>query len=304
MKPFPVARDEICRRVDGVKNYSTDLHLDVSLPSIDRLSTEDRARWFAWQRVRSSHPARAQHRCAMVACLAGALFIGVGLAFRSGNSAVSYALMVTAAVTAAACLAATVLEGELARQPGYLRWSVRTRLDREVRQRVDLQPLRSSLDNERECGDTAYEARLVIVATEIANSIRYSPLWRSDYLDSEHCRYDLRGELAALSRHAVDLHHHRTSRDDRRRYGDELDHQPAWSTLIVRVTLLYLYQMQLDRLARQAGLVGRRAGSLTGDSSTSRKIVDELRWVITVLHETGMPTDQCCRTTGGPRYRT
>ena len=291
-EPFSVARVEICRRVHDVKNHSTDLHVDVFLSSTDHLTVEERAQWVEWQRVRSSHLARAQRRSVLTGSLAGALFIGLGLASRSGNPAASYALMVLAVVTAAACLAVAVLEGELARLPGYLKWSDRTRLDRKVRQRVGLQPLRRSLDNEIECGEIAYEARLVIVATQIADFIQYSPLWRSDYLDHEHCRYDLRGELALLSRHAVDLHHRRTSGEHRWRYG-ETDHAQAWFALIVRVTLLYQYQIQLDRLARQVWFVGRCPGSRTGDSNTSRQIVNELRWVITVLQEAGIPPGQC-----------
>lgn len=301
--PYPVATAEIGRRVHEVKHASTTLYFDVALPSFDQLTAQERNQWVEWQLVRTSHLARAQRRCASVACVASATFICSGFASGSGSSVASYAAVVTAVVATAACLAALLLEHELARHPAYLQWSVRTRLGRKARQRVDLQPLRNSLDNEIECGEAAYEARLLVVAADIVKSIRYSPLWRSDYLDHEHFRYDVRSELAVLSQLAVHLHHRRTSHDDLRTHDVAPDQVPAWSALMLRVALLYQYQIQLDLLARRPGPTARPAGLLLGESAISNEVVEELRWVITLLEEGEPPIDHCCPMAGDAPYR-
>lgn len=289
--PFSVARDTICRRINDAKSYSAALNVDISSLDVGRIGVQDRALWAGWQRVQSSHLGRAQRRSTQVAFSTGAVLLAFGLTYGSGTSLAAFAMILAVIVTIAACLVVAVLEGELARQPGYLRWSTRTRLDRRVRQRVDLQPLRSSLDDELECGDLAHEARLVIVAIEIATSIQCSPMWGTGYLDRQHCRYDVRAELAVLSRHAINLYRRRTSGDDRQKFSDGLDQRRAWAALVLRVTLLYQYQVQLDRLIRQADLVQCHPGP-TGQASPSATILAEMRWIVTLLHETDMPTQQ------------
>ncbi|HEY5848870.1 MAG TPA: hypothetical protein VIU11_01880 [Nakamurella sp.] len=199
------------------------------------------------------------------------------------------ALLLAAGI--ALCGAALLIEIQMADHAGYQPWHVRFRLGRKARERVNLQLLRNSLDDELTCGHRADEARLVIVAKAIAGSITRSATWRSDFLDRHNLRCDVELDLVGIARGALDLRNQR--RETARNSTDQLPTNAAdvgtdrWNALLTRLAWLHRYLTQLQTLA--AGTTQASQPENLGTTASSELITTEIRF--TIMAQEGLTPD-------------
>jgi len=268
------------------------IHPEVQLADICRineaaLTVEERIQWAGWQRVRDGElrgRVRLQAACVVLSAVAGALaWLRAMHGDPSGGVQLIRALLLAAGI--ALCGAALLIEIQMADHAGYQPWPVRFRLGRKARERVNLQLLRNSLDDELTCGHRADEARLVIVAKTIARAITRSAPWRSDFLDRHNLRCDVELDLVGIARGAVDLWNQR--REMARSSTDLLQSAAAavdtdrWNALLTRLAWLHRYLTQLQMLAAGTTEAGQ---STNPDTTTSTEpITTEIRFTIMAL---------------------
>ena len=277
---FSAVRADINQRVfdTTIRNFPDQLP-DVIEEALDGLTPHQRESWMNWRALRDSRPARRQRGFVAALSLSIALLAAFSPAAFRGPQVAAVAFMITAAITMVLLLVTIGYEKELSRQPQYLTLTTRIELRRSVHRTVSLRQLRNSL-----AGHPVHnaEARLMIVAIEVINSIELSPAWHSSYLDEASCRYDLKGELAVLARAANYLLTQRAADRGERAAPDQV----LWSALTDRVAWLHSYALHLGKLFHH--------GSECTNSGSFRPnpISDELRWVVTVLQETRLPHDE------------
>ncbi|HEY5881281.1 MAG TPA: hypothetical protein VIU11_20375 [Nakamurella sp.] len=272
--------------IDTVVLVHTDGRLDdLARVTLDRLTDEDRVAWLGWQRARHGRLAglhRAQVRCGVAG---GAVAACVMLSAISDRQDAGPGMLAGIAgwVAVALFCAALFIELTMAGFPGYQPVPVRVRLDLRARERVGLQALRDSADDESLGGARAAEARLVVVARTIASAITGSAGWGSDQLDRWHLRCDVDGVLLRIARDAVELRRWRRDGIPLASAG-AADTDPGaarWASLLDRVGWLLRYHRQLDTLLSEpAG--GTESGCPRSRAFTYQAVAD-LRFTVLAL---------------------
>jgi len=274
-------RAQVTDMVNGVELVHPEVQLDDICRTNDAaLTAGERLQWAGWQHARIGElrgRVLTQAVCGVLA--AGAAAMGWTIREPSGWGGLVQALLLVASMLLG--LAWLVIEAEMAQHAGYQPWPVRFRLGRKTREWVNLEPLRGSLDDELTCGHRADEARLVIVAKQIARAITHSSIWSSTYLDRHDLRRDVQLDLLRIARDAVELRSRR--RNAARNSIDQLPPTSPplgcdqWNDLLGRLAWLHRYQTQLELLSAPAAEPVRSA------TPETERITTEIRFTIMAL---------------------
>jgi hypothetical protein len=252
-RPCSPHHADVLRMIDAVVLVHTDGRLnDIGRVADDQLTAEDRVAWLGWQSARRGtlrSLQRVQVRSGLVGAALATLAILSVIADQRDPEGGLLAGIAGLAAVVGFCVV-LFLELVMSGYPGYQPLPVRVRLDFRARERVYLQALRDSADDEALGGPRAEEARLVVVARSIASMIARSAGWESGQLDRWHLRLDVDEVLVRIARDAVEL---------RRQRRDGAPGQPEsaadngrgtirWESLVDRVGWLLWYHQRLSTL--------------------------------------------------------
>jgi hypothetical protein len=291
--PITKYHRRILQTADAVTLSHNDCRLeDVSSINDTALSAEERIQAAQWRRARSRElriHLRAQCFCWWFAIVAMTLAGLSAISSQTWGGREQFTTLTLFVVGFLAGGVALVIEVAMAGHAGYQPWPLRFRLDREGRDAVNLRSLRDSVEQELLGGSRSYEARVVIVAADIAAAITSRDGWRSDYLDDHYLRCDIDNALVRIAGAAVNAY--RVRRDVER---NSIDLTPPtatptptppcgaeWEAALNYLAWLLHYQLQLHAL--ESTLAGGMAPPTQGGNRLTASIETDLRFTILVL---------------------